>query len=68
MKTWILNYAIPWKNGWLMENVMYKSTAKTTKDTKQYVELSGLTFKSRYTRPKCSFNNYKHRYKTTLSK
>ena len=41
---------------------------KTAEDTKQYVGSSGTIFKSRYTRHTCSFNNYKHIFKTTLSK
>ena len=52
----------------LLQNVIYKATVKTAEETKQYVGSSGLTFKSRYTRHKCSFNNYKYRFKTTLSK
>ena len=42
----------------LLQNVIYKATVKTAEYTKQYVGSSGLTFKSRYTRHKFSFNNY----------
>ena len=52
----------------LLQNVIYKATVKTEENTKQYVGSSGLTFKSRYTRHKCYFDNYKYRFKTTLSK
>ena len=52
----------------LLQNLIYKATVKTSEDTKQYVGSSGLTFKSRYTSHKCSFNNYKYRLKTTLFK
>ena len=50
----------------LLKNVMYK--AKTAEDTKQFVGSSGLTFKSRYTSHKCTFNSCKYRFKTMLSK
>ena len=38
------------------------------REKKQHVGSSGLSFKSRYTRSKCSYNNSKYRLKTTLSK
>ena len=40
----------------------------TSEKSKQYVGSSGLSFKSRYTQYKFSFNNSKYRLKTTLSK
>ena len=50
----------------LLINVIYWATVKTSEKSKQYVGSSGLSFRSRYTRHKCSFNNSKHRLKTTL--
>ena len=52
----------------LLQNGIFKATVKTPEDTKHYVGSSGLTFKSKYTRHKCSFNDYKYRLKTSLSK
>ena len=52
----------------LLTNVIYRATVITSEKSKQYVGSSGLSFKSRYTRHKCSFNNSKYRLKTTLSK
>ena len=52
----------------LLTNVIYRATVVTSEKSKQYVGSSGLSFKSRYTRHKCSFNNSKYRLKTTLSK
>ena len=52
----------------LLTNVIYRATLITSKKSKQYVGSSGLSFKSRYTRHKCSFNSSKYRLKTTLSK
>jgi len=52
----------------LLTNVIYRATVTTSEKSKQYVGSSGLSFKSRYTRHKCSFNNSKYKLKTTLSK
>ena len=52
----------------LLTNVIYRATVVTSEKSKQYVGSSGLSFKSRYTRHKCSFNYSKYRLKTTLSK
>ena len=52
----------------MFNNIINKTRAQTTEDTKQYAGLSGLTFKGRYTRHKRFINNYKYRFKTTLSK
>ena len=52
----------------LLKDVIYRATVKTSEKSKQYVGLSGLSFKSRYTRHKCSFKNSKYRLKSTLSK
>ena len=52
----------------LLTNFIYRATVKTSEKSKQYVGSSGLSFKSRYTRHKCSFNNSKYKLKTTLSK
>ena len=52
----------------LLQNVIYKVIVKTAEDTNQYVGSSGLTVKRRYTRHKCSFNDYKYRFQTILSK
>ena len=53
---------------YLIQNVIYKATVKTANNTKQYVGSSGITFKSSYTRHKCSFKNHIYSFKTTLSK
>ena len=52
----------------LLTNVIYRATVITSEKSKQYVESTGLSFKSMYTRHKCSFNNSNYRLKTTLSK
>ena len=52
----------------LLTYVIYRATAITLEKNKQYVGSSGLSFKSRYTQHKYSFNNSKYRLKTTLLK
>ena len=52
----------------LLIDVTYRTTVITPEKSKQYVESSGLLFKSRYLRHECSFNNSKYRLKYTLSK
>ena len=52
----------------ILTNVIYRAKLITSEKSKQNVGSSGLSFKSRYTRHKCSFNNSNNRLKTALSK
>ena len=52
----------------LLTNFICRATVITSEKSKQYVGSSGLSFKSKYTRHTCSFNNSKYRLKTTLFK
>ena len=43
----------------LTENVIYRASVETAKETKFYVGSTGLTFKNRYTKHKHSFRHEK---------
>ena len=53
---------------YLLANVIYRVTVITSEKCEQYVGSSGLSFKIRFTRHKCSFSNSKYRLKATLLK
>ena len=48
--------------------VIYRATVITSEKCKYHVSSLGLSFKSRYTRHKCSLKKSKYRLKSTLSK
>ena len=52
----------------LLTNVIYRATVITSEKCKYHVSSLGLSFKSRYTRHKCSLKKSKYRLKSTLSK
>ena len=51
----------------LTDNLVYKSTVKTSGEEKEYLGLTSTTFKHRYNTHKSSFNNPNKAHSTTLS-
>ena len=67
---WMCDYRkqdYPVNGSFLMENFIYIAIVTTENQIKFYVGSTGLTFKNRFTKLKCSFRHEKHSNATILS-